>query len=51
MLKSVLNRNSMLARLADCLADNHARQLAQFLYETLCVIPQIGQPKISFKGR
>ncbi len=35
MLKSVSNRNSVLACLADCPADNHARQLAQFLYETL----------------
>jgi hypothetical protein len=35
MLKSVLNRNSLLACSADCPADNHARQLAQFLYETL----------------
>jgi len=35
MLKPVSNRNSMLACLADCPADNHARQLAQFLYKTL----------------
>ena len=35
MLKSVLNRNSVLACYADCPADNHARQLALFLYETL----------------
>ena len=38
MLKPVLIRNSVLASLADCPADNHARPLAQFLYETL---PQI----------
>ncbi len=38
MLKSVSNRNFLLACLADCPADNHARQLAQFLYETLCII-------------
>ena len=35
MLKPVSNRNSLLACVADCPADNHARQLAQFLYETL----------------
>ncbi len=35
MLKPVSNRNFLLACLADCPADNHARQLAQFLYETL----------------
>jgi hypothetical protein len=29
------NRNILLACSADCPADNHARQLAQFLYETL----------------
>ncbi len=40
MRKSVLNRNSGLPCLADCPADNHARQLAQFLYETLPKIPQ-----------
>ncbi len=34
MLKSVSNRNSMLACLADCPADNHSHKLAQFLYET-----------------
>ena len=38
MLKSVSNRSSLLACLADCPADNHARQLALFLYETLGVI-------------
>ncbi len=38
MLNLVYNRNSLLACLADCPADNHARQLAQFLYETLCFI-------------
>ena len=37
MLKSVPNRNFLLACSADCPADNHARLLAQFLYETLCV--------------
>lgn len=35
MLKTVSNRSSVLICLADCPADNHARQLAQFLYETL----------------
>lgn len=35
MLKSVLNRNIVLACFADCPADNHARRLALFLYETL----------------
>ena len=35
MLKSVSNRNIVLACLADCPADNHARPLAQFLYETI----------------
>ena len=38
MLKLVSNRNSLLACSADCPADNHARQLAQFLYETLAKI-------------
>lgn len=38
MLKLVLNRNFQLACCADCPADNHARQPALFLYETLCVI-------------
>ena len=38
MLKSVLNRNSVLTCLADCPADNHAGPLAQFLYETLPLI-------------
>ena len=38
MLKSVSNRNILLACLADCPADNHARQLARFLYETLHAI-------------
>ncbi len=48
MLKLVLNRSSVLACLADCpvpsakatgtTTDNHTRQLAQFLYETLCTI-------------
>src|SRR5690606_31655534 len=35
MLNSVLNRNFVLACTADCPADNQARQLALFLYETL----------------
>ena len=35
MLKPVSNRDSVLACSADCPADNHAPQLAQFLYETL----------------
>ena len=39
MLTLFLNRNSFLACLADCPADNHARQLAQFLYETLHTMP------------
>jgi len=34
----VLNRTSVLAYSADCPADNHARQLAQFLYWTLALI-------------
>ncbi len=38
MLKSVSIRKSLLACSADCPADNHARQLAQFLYETLPTI-------------
>ena len=38
MLKPVSNRNSVLACSADCPADNHARQLAQFLYGTLAII-------------
>ncbi|PNW21140.1 hypothetical protein APB85_07690 [Salegentibacter mishustinae] len=38
MLKPVSNRNFLLACLADCPADNQARQLAQFLYETLLAI-------------
>ncbi len=38
MLNLILNRNSMPACLADCSADNQARQLAQFLYETLATI-------------
>jgi hypothetical protein len=38
MLKSVLNRKFVLACLADCPADNHARPLAQFLYGTLYTI-------------
>ncbi len=44
MLKPVLNRNIVLACFADCPADNHAPQLAQFLYETLCVM--LTRPKI-----
>ena len=35
MLKPVSIRSSVLACSADCPADNPARQLAQFLYETL----------------
>lgn len=35
MLKPVLNRKPVLPCLADCPEDNHARQFAQFLYETL----------------
>ncbi len=35
MLKPVSNRNYVLACSADCPADNHARPLALFLYETL----------------
>ncbi len=38
MLNLFLNRNIVLACSADCPADNHARQLAQFLYETLGTI-------------
>ena len=38
MLKPVLKRKIMLACLADCPADNHARQLALFLYQTLPTI-------------
>jgi len=38
MLNSVLNRNIVLACLADCPADNQARQLALFLYETFYTI-------------
>ena len=40
MLQPVLNRNIVLASSADCPADNHARQLAQFLYETLWCIEE-----------
>jgi len=36
--KSVSNQNIVLACSADCPADNHARPLAQFLYETLYTI-------------
>ena len=39
MLKSISIRNFQLACSADCPADNHARQLAQFLYETLPKTP------------
>lgn len=35
MLKSVSVRKTVLSCKADCPADNQARQLAQFLYETL----------------
>ncbi len=35
MLKPVSNRKSVLTCNADCPADNQARQLALFLYETL----------------
>ena len=35
MLNPVPNRNSVLAWLADRPEDNHARQLALFVYETL----------------
>ena len=38
MLNWFLNRNIVLACLADCPTDNHARQLAQFLYEALAPI-------------
>lgn len=38
MLKPVSNRNSLLTCIAACSADNHARQLALFLYETLGTI-------------
>ncbi|GAA4425347.1 hypothetical protein GCM10023188_06190 [Pontibacter saemangeumensis] len=41
MLKPVSNGNILLACLADCPADNHARPLAQFLYETLAMILRI----------
>ena len=41
MLKPVMNRSSVLACLADCPADNHARQLALFLYGTLYSIIKI----------
>jgi len=34
------NQNIWLACLADCPADNHARQLALFLYETLPLMPE-----------
>jgi|25_taG_2_1085351.scaffolds.fasta_scaffold02410_2 hypothetical protein len=39
MLKPVSIRNSLLACLADCPADNQACQAAQFLYETLHTMP------------
>ena len=38
MLKPVSNQNYLLTCSADCPADNHARQLAQFLYGTLPTI-------------
>src|SRR5690606_37599010 len=38
MLNLFSNRNLVLACSADCPADNHARPLAQFLYETLYAI-------------
>ena len=44
MLKLFSNRNFVLTCSADCPADNHARQLAQFLYETL---PQMQKTKVS----
>src|SRR5690606_23178937 len=46
MLNLFLNRNSALACLADCPADNHARQLAQFLYETLPPIRKMKNLKL-----
>jgi hypothetical protein len=44
MLNLFLNRKSVLACSADCPADNHARQLAQFLYETLQHIKTMLKP-------
>ena len=41
MLKPISNPNSLLACCADCPADNHARQLALFLYETLAASKKI----------
>ncbi len=38
MIRPVSIGDLVLACLADCPADNHARQLALFLYETLPVI-------------
>jgi len=35
MLNPVLNRKAEFTNLAECPADNHACQLAQFLYEKL----------------
>ena len=47
MLNLFLNRNSALACSADCPADNHARQLAQFLYETLPKMLKIIDEKLN----
>jgi hypothetical protein len=51
MLKLFLNRNSALACSADCPADNHARQLALFLYETLANINKNERYNIKMETR
>ncbi len=51
MLKPVSNLKSLLVCLADCPADNHARQLARFLYETLPLIAPNKILRIEFGGQ
>ena len=46
-----LNRKPVLACSADCPSDNHARQLAQFLYETLHTMPPKLTNKINSYGK
>jgi len=50
MLQSVSNRNSVVACFADCPTDNHARPLAQFLYETLCLMQNLKNQMIELFG-
>ncbi len=50
MLKPVSNRSSVLACFADCPADNHARPLALFLYETLQKMPLTNKTQRKLKN-